>query len=219
MALTNLERSVANVKELRYSFVLSKAAQGKADDMASRHYFAHAYADEPFYRFLQAEKINYSKAGENLATNFLSASVMVDAWLNSPGHRQNLLNKDYTEIGIGIAKDGDHWVVAQEFTAPAPKVAENAKFGAASWYSYTIGNYDSSTHLVAAARDFPRKSQVLVTNLDNGKQVTVLITDFGPAKDIHPGRILDLSPKAFETIADGDKSIGILHNIRAELVK
>lgn len=99
------------------------------------------------------------------------------------------------------------------------KASPDVKSGVASYYSYRIGDYDSSTHLVAAARDFPRKSTVRVTNLDNGNTVDVLITDFGPDKKIHPDRILDLSPKAFSLLSGNGTRAGLLKNVSAELLK
>lgn len=109
-------------------------------------------------------------------------------------------------------------LMLRDIQRPA-KINPNVKFGVASYYSYTIGDYDSTTHLVAAARDFPRKSLVLVTNLDNKNTVIVKITDFGPELARHPDRILDLSPRAFSILSGNGTSAGLLKNISAELVK
>lgn len=184
--------------------------------MASRHYFAHEINNESTWQFIS---LPYEKAGENLAVGFTNPEKMMFAWLKSPGHRDNILNPDFTKIGIGIARDGDNWIVVQEFLRPAPKINPNAKFGVASYYSYRIGDYDSSEHLVAAARDFPRKSTVRVTNLNNGNTVDVLITDFGPELARHPDRILDLSPKAFSILSGNGTKAGLLKNISAEIIK
>lgn len=222
--LTNIARglSTEDPPALRYSFVLSKAAQNKADDMASRSYFAHALDGESAWKFITEP---YAMAGENLAIGFTNSADMVFAWLASPGHRDNILNPEFTEIGIGVARTADkkRWIVVQEFIRPLPKplpeLPHKAKIGVASYYSYRIGDYDSSTHLVAAARDFPRKSTVRVTNLDNGNTVDVLITDYGPEKAVHPDRILDLSPKAFSILSGNGTRAGLLKNVSAELVK
>lgn len=218
VSLTNVARSLTteDAPALQYSPALSKSAQAKADDMASRHYFAHEINNESTWQFIS---LPYEKAGENLAIGFTDPEKMMFAWLKSPGHRDNILNPDFTKIGIGIARDGNNWIVVQEFLRPVPKINPNAKFGVASYYSYRIGDYDSSEHLVAAARDFPRKSTVRVTNLDNGNTVDVLITDFGPELARHPDRILDLSPKAFSILSGNGTKAGLLKNISAEIIK
>ena|SRR3990167_3025157 len=78
--------------------------------------------------------------------------------------------------------------------------------GKASWYDYELTTASgvttwSLTHRTAASRDLPRKSMALVTNLENGKSVEVLINDYGPNATVHPDRIIDLSSYAFAQIA------------------
>ena len=102
--LTNEERSDESIGSLRRNILLDTAAQLKADDMASNEYFAH-YSPEgisPWYWFDQVA-YNYVKAGENLAVHFNDSGKVVDAWMDSPTHRANIMNGDYTEIGIGTA--------------------------------------------------------------------------------------------------------------------
>ena len=83
-----------------------------------------------------------------------------------------------------------------------PENDDKVLTGVASYYDYTIGDWSSIGHYVCATRDFIRYSFVEVTNLDNGKSVEVLITDYGPDESIHPDRIIDLSSTAFSTISD-----------------
>ncbi len=106
--LTNDERGSEKMANLNRNDVLDTAARLKAEDMARHEYFAHYSPDgvSPWYWFDQAG-YNYLHAGENLAVHFTESGEVVDAWMNSPSHRANILNGNYTEIGVGTAK-GDY---------------------------------------------------------------------------------------------------------------
>lgn len=103
--LTNDERSSEKIGTLTRSSILDKAANLKAQDMAKNEYFAHYSPTgvSPWYWFDQAG-YDYLHAGENLAVHFTDSSDVVQAWMDSPSHRANIMNGDYTEIGIGTAK-------------------------------------------------------------------------------------------------------------------
>lgn len=123
---TNTER-VQNgaLAQLTLNPVLVHAAQIKADDMAARGYFSHNTPDgkEPWY-FLDQVGYTYDAAGENLAVNFTESSDVTRAWMNSPGHRANILSGKYTEIGIATAqgqyKGAPAIFVVQFFGHPKP---------------------------------------------------------------------------------------------------
>lgn len=102
---TNANRASQNFAPLKINPLLEKAAQLKAEDMAKKGYFAHNSPDglSPWSWFKKAG-YNFSYAGENLAVNFFDSQELVDAWLASPLHKQNILNRNFTEIGIGVAK-------------------------------------------------------------------------------------------------------------------
>jgi hypothetical protein len=105
LSFTNQERNLNNLNSLEESETLNKAAQLKAEHMASNQYFAH-YSPEgisPWFWFGQAD-YEYERAGENLAVLFTHSQDVVRAWMNSPTHRANILKSGYTEIGIGTAK-------------------------------------------------------------------------------------------------------------------
>lgn len=103
--LANVARAENGVGELKPNSLLSKAAQNKANDMLARQYFAHNTPDgQTPWSFIKAVGYSYTTAGENLAIDFTQVENMQAAWMNSPGHRANILNKNFTEIGIGIAK-------------------------------------------------------------------------------------------------------------------
>lgn len=103
--LANADRVQSGVEGLSYSPKLAEVAQLKANDMALKSYFSHNAPDgtEPWHWFEQAG-YRFTHAGENLAV-FFSDSVEVEkAWMNSPTHRENILNGNFTEVGIGLAE-------------------------------------------------------------------------------------------------------------------
>lgn len=104
ISLTNDARIQAGIGTVSANALLTKAAQTKAEDMASKGYFAHVSPDgkEP-WDFIKAEGYAFSAAGENLAVHFFDVEPLQDAWMNSPGHRANVLNSNFTEMGVGIS--------------------------------------------------------------------------------------------------------------------
>jgi len=121
---TNTSRQSENVFPLKENPLLDAAAQMKAEDMASKGYFAHVSPQglTPWYWMGQVG-YNYTYAGENLAINFSDSEDVIKAWLNSPAHRENLLSQHFTEIGIATARgtyEGkDTTFIVQMFGAPA----------------------------------------------------------------------------------------------------
>ena len=102
--LTNEERQANNLQTLTTNPVLVKAAEMKANDMASKSYFAHTSPEgkTPWY-WLEQVGYKYQYAGENLAINFSDSKDVTNAWMNSPTHRANIVKDKYTEVGTGIA--------------------------------------------------------------------------------------------------------------------
>lgn len=103
--LANHDRSADQLNGLRINPKLVAAAQAKADDMAKKGYFAHTTPEgyDSWHWFRQVG-YDYAYAGENLAVDFSESSDVETAWMNSPTHRENILNQHYTEIGIATAK-------------------------------------------------------------------------------------------------------------------
>lgn len=126
--LTNAERADISEAPLRRSATLDAAAKMKAEHMAKNEYFSHFAPDgtSPWFWFDRAGYV-YAHAGENLAIHFSDSSEVVDAWMNSPTHRANIVGAQYTEIGVGTAKgeyEGyDTVYVVQLFGTPAKPVA------------------------------------------------------------------------------------------------
>jgi len=101
LELTNAARQKQGCAPLRVDDRLEAAAQAHAADMASRHYFSHV-SPEGLDPSARARAAGFpSGAGENIAMGFTTASVVMDGWMGSRGHRANILNCSYTVIGVG----------------------------------------------------------------------------------------------------------------------
>lgn len=107
--LTNYSRASFGEPGLHENGMLDAAAQAKAEDMLKNQYFNHVSPSgiTP-WDFITNSGYNYIIAGENLAINFYSSEGVEQAWMNSPEHRANILNKDFEDIGIGIATGQFH---------------------------------------------------------------------------------------------------------------
>lgn len=115
VALVNEQRAANGLQPLTLSTALSNAARAKSQDMHDNHYFAH---ESPTYGspfdMLTSFGISYRSAGENIAMGYATPEAVMNAWMNSSGHRANILNASYTQIGVGYVADGNYWT--QEFT-------------------------------------------------------------------------------------------------------
>ncbi|MDR2650674.1 MAG: CAP domain-containing protein, partial [Clostridiales bacterium] len=105
--LVNNERAKAGLPSLKLSAAVSTAARIKADEMCAKKYFNHTSPvyGSPF-EMLRAFGIIYRTAGENIAKGQKTARAVVGAWMNSQGHKDNILNADFKEVGVGYASDG-----------------------------------------------------------------------------------------------------------------
>ncbi len=104
--LVNAERAKAGLKPLKMNTELSKVATLKSQDMAKNNYFDH---NSPTYGspfdMMKKYGISYRTAGENIAMGQTTPEQVMNGWMNSPGHRANILKSSFTEIGVGIAKN------------------------------------------------------------------------------------------------------------------
>lgn len=116
LALLNMDRTKNGLAPLIYNAELAKLAEAYAEDMINRQFFAHNNPEglTPFDR-MNRNGISYRHAGENLAVNDSVGAAQI-AFMNSPTHRENILNPNFTEVGIGVkvASNGKYYVV-QEF--------------------------------------------------------------------------------------------------------
>ena len=118
--LVNVQRSRRGLQTLKKNATLAKIARYKAQDMVNRHYFSHISPTygSPF-KMMENFGIRFSAAGENIAMGQRTPQQVMNAWMNSPGHRANILSPSYTQIGVGFAKNKNgvcYWT--QEFIKP-----------------------------------------------------------------------------------------------------
>lgn len=130
---TNKNRVENGLSPLSVNTKLNTAADLKAKDMLERQYFAHETpTGENVDDFAAAAGYDFIIIGENLALgNFKNDEVLVQAWMDSPGHRENILGKGYMEIGIGLARgmyEGNEvWLAVQHFGKPSSACVEPNK--------------------------------------------------------------------------------------------
>ena len=108
--LVNVYRSNAGLKPLSADAELSYIARLKSQDMCDKKYFSHTSPTygSPF-QMMKDFGVKYRSAGENIAMGQRTPSEVVTAWMNSPGHRANILNSSFTRIGIGYVSAGNYW--------------------------------------------------------------------------------------------------------------
>lgn len=127
---TNDYRAKSNELSLTIDAKLSAAAQAKADDMVNNDYWSHTSpSGKTPWSFISASSYNYQVAGENLAYGFSNAKDTVTGWMNSPSHRANLMNPNYTNVGFGIASSpnfqgkGPEIIIVAAYAQPTGGVA------------------------------------------------------------------------------------------------
>ena len=104
--LTNQQRQSSGLQPLTLDKDLIEAATQKGADMIAKNYWAHTSPDgKTPWDFFQNVNYKYLYAGENLARDFMESDAVVDAWMNSSTHRDNLLSSRYQEIGIAVIED------------------------------------------------------------------------------------------------------------------
>ena len=108
--LVNAERVKQGLPTLTYDWQLSRVARIKSQDMKDNKYFSHTSPTygSPF-QMMKSFGITYKTAGENIARGQATPAAVVSAWMNSSGHRANILNSSFTHIGVGYVPDGKYW--------------------------------------------------------------------------------------------------------------
>ena len=109
--LTNQVRANNGLPALKVDPTLGKMAHEKARDMSANNYFSHTSPTygSPFDMMKQFG-ITYNYAGENIAMGQQTPQEVVNSWMNSQGHRENILNPNYNYIGVGYVAQGNYWV-------------------------------------------------------------------------------------------------------------
>ena len=171
ISLTNSERGSKGLSQLKENVLLSEAAALKATDMFEDDYWAHFAPDgtSPWYFFKQTG-YSYSWAGENLARDFQSSTGVIGGWMSSTaGHKENILNSNFTEIGVavknGILQGEETTLVVQLFAKPVSYLAstpseESVAEGTKVRDSFTL---ESGEEVESSSAD-----EQVVTKLDEG---------------------------------------------------
>lgn len=113
--LVNIERAKYGLKPLISDWQLSRVARIKSQDMKDNSYFSHTSPTygSPF-NMMKNFGINYKTAAENIARGQKTPEAVVNSWMNSSGHRANILSSKYSKIGVGYVQSGNYWT--QMFT-------------------------------------------------------------------------------------------------------
>lgn len=111
LRLVNDIRAKNGLPALAANWELARVARYKAEDMAGSGYFSH---NSPTYgtpfQMMRSFGISYRSAAENIAYGQRTPAAVVEAWMNSSGHRANILGKSYTQLGVGYCSKGNYWV-------------------------------------------------------------------------------------------------------------
>jgi len=166
-SLTNQERQSQNLSALTVNPILVKAAELKAEDMATKGYFAHTSPEgkTPWY-WLEQVGYRYQYAGENLAINFSDSKDVTNAWMASPTHRANIVKDKYTEVGTGIAVgkyEGKETIFVAQIYANPLKETQTIKTETAK---------TDTNPKVAIEKEEPRNvlgAEINTSNLDTNK--------------------------------------------------
>ncbi len=108
--LVNEIRAENGLQALTYDWELSRVARYKSQDMKDAGYFSHTSPTygSPF-QMIRNFGITYKSAGENIAKGYTTPQAVVNGWMNSSGHRANILNASFNRIGVGYVADGHYW--------------------------------------------------------------------------------------------------------------
>lgn len=104
--LVNVERSKVGLQPLKLNWELSRVARVKSQDMSDKNYFSHnSPTFGSTFSLIGKYGIVYSAAGENIAYGYTTPAAVMNGWMNSPGHRANILGRQYNQIGVGMVKN------------------------------------------------------------------------------------------------------------------
>jgi len=161
--LTNQQRNQFGAEPLSVNRRLASAAREKAQHMFDNDYWAHVSPDgtQP-WSFFREQNYSYIHAGENLAKNFATSAGVVEGWMNSPGHRDNLLNTDYTEIGIAAVNGR---LEGEDTTLVVALYGRPARAGAASGNELTVTPAPEPTQQTAPVPQTNTATTVLGVNV------------------------------------------------------
>jgi len=223
--LTNASRAANGLQALTSNSQLTEAAQAKARALLDCQCFSHNIGTKTPWDFIKAAGYQYLMAGENLAVNFVDAETEHEAWMNSSGHRANILNSNFEEIGIGIIsgsfQGGDSIIVVQMFGLAAEQnVAVSPKpTPVAPKPGLQPQSASAAPETVAPAPTLPTpipetiKPSITNTELSrDGDNLKITATSEGPVSKVtatYGKQAVMLEPKS-ETVWEGSVPINAL---------
>lgn len=205
---TNQQRVANGLGSLALNSQLDQAAQAKADDMVARNYWSHNTPDgNPPWIFITQAGYTYSAAAENLAYGFATSDDTVSGWMNSPPHRENLLNGTYVDVGFGVANapnyvgSGNETVVVAMYGAPQVKAASTAP--AASPSNTALAPKSSSppaTNQSAPTASNPPASNVPATPAPTAAAASPATNEPAPAASQSPQLVAEVKPQSISRL-------------------
>jgi len=174
--LTNQKREENGLPALKLDETLSQAAQLKGADMIAKNYWAHTSPDgKTPWVFLKEAGYQYLYAGENLARDFMDSQSIINAWMDSPTHRDNLLSSRYTDIGIAVINDTYQGqpttLVIQHFGTKLGSVISKPTGSISQQAEALISQVTTSEEVAGFADKFPTLSSFRLT-----KAVSISLT-------------------------------------------
>lgn len=192
VSLTNAQRAQNGVGALSTNQALANAATAKANDMFAKGYFAHTSPDgKTPWDFIHEAGYNYVYAGENLAIGYSDASELMNAWMNSPSHRANIVSPNFQNIGVAVVggkyNGVDTIIVVQEFgalsSAPAQPTNNSQPAGSAG-SSATPKSTATPKVATPTFNILPEKSKVNPSSIFAGEEIEFVVTVSGEVKTL-----------------------------------
>lgn len=179
ISLTNVVRQSEGLPPLHPDPLLTQAAQNKANAMIVAGSWSHNTPNATSWQFLDEVGYHYRVAGENLARNFDDPRQVIQGWLNSPSHKNNLLNQNYTHIGVAVATgsaDMDTSIlVVQYLGTPSQQVSSQSQFNPTDIISFDPWPYSTWFFIlipfliVIILKKFQHKKKKIKTGLPQAK--------------------------------------------------
>lgn len=205
LSASNSRRAAASKGALSINSKLTQAAQAKANDMATRNYWAHNTPDgTPPWSFITNAGYSYDKAGENLACGFDESSDVVNGWYNSPSHRDNLLHPDYTEVGFGIANASSYNCGDMGAAQQTIIVAMYAKPYTASSTSSSTPTTSTTSQTKPATASAPSTATQQSATPTTTHTVTINVVDTKGKPSVNTKTILHSEPQTGYTDKNGN---------------
>lgn len=186
--LTNSRRAENGLSALVENSQLDQAAQAKASDMFAHDYWAHySPQGKTPWQFINAAGYKYTFAGENLARDFSDPESVVNAWMNSPSHRSNLLDRNFREIGVAVEKGElagrEGTLVVQMFAAnpqsPVGKKVDGSRLTVNSQpQTSQVAGEQESRNMIYDASSFFQKVRFMTGDFGLVKSITLGLTAF-----------------------------------------